>query len=215
MQLLWCVWLLAALMMSLRLAGGNAARSNAGIVDVLWAARRGRQRGAAAPCSATARRRRALLLAVLGGAVGLAPGRCICGTRVRGEPEDGRYRHLRAHWHGSQGKFFALLPVPGVADRAVLAAVPGGGAQPAARPWPWIVAGVAIWLVSVAGEALADRAAGALPRRSRPTTATPAATACGATRAIRTTSSNGCTGSPTCCSRSVRRSRGWPGPARW
>ena len=32
--------------------------------------------------------------------------------RVLNEREDGRYAHLRAHWNGHQGKFFAFKDVP-------------------------------------------------------------------------------------------------------
>lgn len=77
--------------------------------------------------------------------------------RVSSEPEDGRYAYLRDYWNDAQGKFLgfflaqagftALLSLP------FLAAVWNRQTLPA---WALPTA-AAIWLVSVAGEALADR----------------------------------------------------------
>ena len=75
---------------------------------------------------------------------------------MRGEPEDGRYRALRERWDGSGAKFFAffqfqalLVPLFALPFVAV-AANPVDGATPA------FVAGVALWILAVAGEAQAD-----------------------------------------------------------
>jgi steroid 5-alpha reductase family enzyme len=147
------IWLAAAWVM----AGGWAwqrRERNAGIVDALWAS------GLAGAAVFTALVGQGsvptrVLLAVLGGAWGLRLALHLW-RRVRGEPEDGRYQQLRAHWRGHQGKFFgffqfqaflvALCAVPFI---AVAANGEGAGA--------WAVVAVVTWLVSVGGEALADR----------------------------------------------------------
>ena len=80
---------------------------NAGIVDVIWALGVGASAmfyalvgdGAVWPRSA---------LAVLGGLWGARLGLHLW-RRVRSEEEDGRYRNLREHWQGSQGKFFLFF----------------------------------------------------------------------------------------------------------
>jgi steroid 5-alpha reductase family enzyme len=128
---------------------------NAGIVDALWAAGVGlgalltaaTGSGAAAP---------RLVMAVLG-SVWAARLALHVWRRVGKEREDGRYRHLRAHWRDHQGKFYGFflfqaglvllfsLPFAAVARNAV------EGMTPAL----WV--GIAIWLAAVAGEAQADR----------------------------------------------------------
>ncbi|UPG92331.1 DUF1295 domain-containing protein [Luteibacter aegosomaticola] len=153
MNTLLIIWLAAAWVM----AGGWAwqrRERNAGIVDALWAS------GLAGAAVFTALVGQGsvptrVLLAVLGGAWGLRLALHLW-RRVRGEPEDGRYQQLRAHWRGHQGKFFgffqfqaflvALCAVPFI---AVAANDEGAGA--------WAIAAVVTWLVSVGGEALADR----------------------------------------------------------
>ena len=150
-QLLW-VWLLAAAMMSLGWQW-QRRRSNAGIVDVLWASGVGGSAvllaviGSGAPWTRVA-------LALLGGGWGLRLALHLWG-RVRGEVEDGRYRHLRAHWHGDQLKFFALFQFQALL--IVLFALPfvAVSRNPEASVL-WLPAAAAIWLLSVMGEAIAD-----------------------------------------------------------
>lgn len=146
------VWLLAVLTMGL---GWRWQRrhANTGIVDVLWAA----GLGAAAvllallgPGAAPAR----LALGLLGGLWGLRLALHLW-RRMRHEPEDGRYRALRQHWRGDQRRLFAFfqfqavlvplfaLPFVAVATNAVVSV-------------PWLIAGMAIWLAGVFGEAVAD-----------------------------------------------------------
>ncbi|KJV32053.1 DUF1295 domain-containing protein [Luteibacter yeojuensis] len=147
------LWLVAAWVM----AGGWAwqwRKRNAGIVDALWAA----GLGVAALFTALVGQGAPLprvLLAVLGGAWGARLALHLW-RRVRGEAEDGRYRALREHWGGHQGKFFAffqfqaflvgLFAVPFI---AVAANAEGAGG--------WAVVAVLTWVGSVAGESLADR----------------------------------------------------------
>ncbi|HEX8779224.1 MAG TPA: DUF1295 domain-containing protein [Rhodanobacter sp.] len=146
------VWLLAVLMMAL---GWRWQRrhANTGIVDVLWAAGLGGSAvllallgpGALAP---------RLALGLLGGLWGLRLARHLW-QRVAHEPEDGRYRALREHWQGDQRKLFAffqfqalLIPLFALPFVAV--------ATNAVTSLPWLVAGVAIWVGGVLGEAVAD-----------------------------------------------------------
>jgi steroid 5-alpha reductase family enzyme len=146
------VWLLAAAMMSLGWQW-QRARANAGIVDVLWAAGVGGSAALLALLGDGSPSTR-LALALLGGLWG---GRLAVHLwrRVRGEPEDGRYRNLRAHWQGSQWKFFAFFQFQAVL--IVLFAVPFVAV--ASNPQSsggWLSAAAAIWLLGVVGESVAD-----------------------------------------------------------
>ena len=146
------LWLLAAIMM---IFGWRWQRvhNNAGIVDVLWASGVGAGAiGFALLGSGAALPR--LTVAVLGGVWGLRLAAHLW-KRVHGEPEDGRYRHLREHWKGSQRNFFLffqfqallipLFALPFLAVSASSHLAPG-----------WLLAGIAIWLISVVGESIAD-----------------------------------------------------------
>lgn len=146
------VWLLAAVMMTLGWQW-QRRRANAGIVDVLWAAGVGGSAvllaitGSGAPWTR-------LLLAVLGGLWGSRLAVHLW-RRVRGEPEDGRYRNLRAHWRGSQWKFFAFFQFQALL--VVLFALPFVAvARNPHLSGGWLSAAAAIWLLSVIGEAIAD-----------------------------------------------------------
>jgi len=147
-----CLSALAALMMSLGWLW-QRPRTNAGIVDVLWASGVGGGAvflallgdGAAWP---------RVILAVLGGLWGARLAVHLW-TRVRGEPEDGRYQNLRAHWNGDQLKFFlffqfqAFLIVLFALPFLAVARNPHGFGS-------WTLAAMAIWVVSVIGESIAD-----------------------------------------------------------
>ncbi|MDE2294199.1 MAG: DUF1295 domain-containing protein [Gammaproteobacteria bacterium] len=128
-------------------------RRNAGIVDVLWAACLGGAalllalRGTGAPATRA-------LLALIGGGWGARLAWHLW-RRVRGEPEDGRYRHLRAHWGDAPWRWFgffqlqafvvALFSLPFVAVAANRDAHPLG-----------LAAGAGIGLLAVLGESVAD-----------------------------------------------------------
>ncbi|WP_222565848.1 DUF1295 domain-containing protein [Novilysobacter antarcticus] len=147
------IWLLAALVMTLGWRW-QRARSNAGIVDVLWAAGVG---GSAVVLAITGDGAVAtrVALAVLGGVWGGRLALHLWG-RVRSEPEDGRYRYLREHWNGSQLKFFAFFQAQALL--IVLFALPFVAVAGNPRmSLPWLVAGGVIWMVSVLGESIADR----------------------------------------------------------
>jgi len=148
------LWAVAALAMA---AGWSwqRRRGNAGIVDVIWAGGVGAGAvlygligtGALLP---------RVTVAVLGGLWGARLARHLW-TRVRSEAEDGRYAHLRAHWHGNQWAWFAFFQAQALL--VVLFAMPflAVSRNPVDVVTPWWFAGVAIWLASVAGEVIADR----------------------------------------------------------
>ncbi|MFM2289689.1 MAG: hypothetical protein RL684_2832 [Pseudomonadota bacterium] len=150
--ILLALWLPAALAM----LGGwlwQRRHANAGIVDVLWAAGVGSGAVLVAALGDGAALPRALL-ALLGGTWGLRLATYLW-LRVRGEAEDGRYRHLRAHWHSDQRKFLAFFQFQALL--VVLFALPflAVARNPQVQPG-WLLAGGAIWLAGVLGEALAD-----------------------------------------------------------
>jgi steroid 5-alpha reductase family enzyme len=153
MKPLWIVWGCAALLMC---AGWwwQKRHHNIGIVDVLWAL----GVGTAAPLIALLGDG-AVLPRVLLGALGAAWGVRLAWhlwRRVRSEAEDGRYRHLREHWCGHQGRIFGFFQFQ--AALVVLFALPFAAvaANPVNGFSVWSIAALAIWALSVAGEALAD-----------------------------------------------------------
>ncbi|MFD0737775.1 DUF1295 domain-containing protein [Lysobacter koreensis] len=153
LQTLILVWALAALAQ----AGGwlwQRRRRNAGIVDVLWSLGVGGAAVLMAVLGSGALLPR-LLLALLGGAWGLRLGLHLW-RRVRGEPEDGRYAHLRTLWHQDDVNWFAFFQFQALL--VVLFALPflAVALNPVSGFTPWLAAGVATWVVSVAGEAIAD-----------------------------------------------------------
>ncbi|WMJ69316.1 DUF1295 domain-containing protein [Stenotrophomonas sp. 24(2023)] len=128
---------------------------NIGIVDVLWA------KGVAAAALLLAwlgdgALLPRLALAVLGGLWGSRLALHLW-HRVRHEPEDGRYRYLRDHWQGHQGKIFAFFMAQALL--VLLFALPftAVAANPRADGGAWVALAVLVWLSSVGGEALADR----------------------------------------------------------
>jgi len=128
---------------------------NAGYVDVVWAA----GMGAAALFYAVVGQGALLprvLVAVLGGAWALRLSLFLL-HRVRGEAEDGRYRYLREYWQDDQRKFFAFFMVQ--AGFTALFSLPFlvAAANPDATLDGWMIAGVLVFVGSLAGEALADR----------------------------------------------------------
>jgi steroid 5-alpha reductase family enzyme len=149
--------ILAVIMLLLMSAGWLWQRRhrNAGIVDVLWSA----GLGIAAVLMAVTGDGGLLprvLLALLGGAWATRLGLHIW-RRVRDEEEDGRYRHLRTHWHGHQGKFYAFFQFQAVL--VLLFALPFAAVarNPVDGMTPALLLGVVIWLVAVIGEFIADR----------------------------------------------------------
>ena len=147
------IWLVAAWVMTAGWAW-QWRKKNAGIVDVLWSVGVGGSAVWAALAGPGAPLTRAVL-AVLGGVWGARLAWHLW-KRVRGEPEDGRYRALREHWQGHQGKFFGFFQFQ--AFLVAMFAVPftAVAANPEAN-LPMIALAMAIWVIGVAGESLADR----------------------------------------------------------
>jgi steroid 5-alpha reductase family enzyme len=127
---------------------------NAGIVDALWALGVGGAALLAAMLGDGAHAPR-VVLAVLGGAWGLRLATHLW-RRVRGEAEDGRYASLRERWQGDQRKWFAFFQFQALL--VVVFALPfvAVARNPVAAVTPWLLAGIVVWIASVAGEALAD-----------------------------------------------------------
>lgn len=152
LALLW-LWLFAAVAMTLGWWWQQRHR-NAGIVDVLWSAGVGTGAILMAVLGSGSVPLR-LTVAVLGGVWGLRLAWHLW-HRVRHEPEDGRYAHLRAHWQGNAGKFFGFFQLQALL--VPLFALPFAAVAWNTQVRPvWLVLGVAVWLASVAGEAVADR----------------------------------------------------------
>jgi len=102
---------------------------------------------------------RRLLVATMGGVWGFRLALHLF-LRLRGKPEEGRYVQLRKEW-GEAGanvplKFLGFFLFQGVLD--VFLALPFllAAVNPAPGLSPLEVAGVALWLVSVTGESVAD-----------------------------------------------------------
>ncbi|URX61481.1 DUF1295 domain-containing protein [Luteibacter anthropi] len=147
---------LTALMSVIMTAGWwwQQRHRNAGIVDVLWAS----GLGLAAVLMAVAGEGSLLPRALMGvlGALWSARLALHLWRRVRSEEEDGRYRYLRSHWAGHQGKFFVFFQAQAIL--VTLFALPFLAVAANRLPYsPWMILAVLLWLVSVAGEAIADR----------------------------------------------------------
>ncbi len=153
-QLLLSGWVLVAAMMA-ALWLLQHARRDAGIVDVGWAAGLGLLAVLYAVAGGGDPLRRALV-AVMAGGWSLRLAWHLIADRIVGKPEDGRYRTLRARWGDrAQARFFVFFQAQAVLDVVLslpfLLAMQGSVALGAAG-----VAGVAVWVVAVLGEALAD-----------------------------------------------------------
>jgi steroid 5-alpha reductase family enzyme len=97
-----------------------------------------------------------IAVGVLGAIWGLRLGTHLL-VRVHGEPEDGRYKHMRAAIGDREWLWFAFFMFQ--AGLTALLSIPFWIAanNSSAGVTPWLVVGVAVWLVSVMGESIADR----------------------------------------------------------
>lgn len=128
---------------------------NAAVVDVAWTLAVGLQAVAAALVGTGDPVRRAIV-GVAGALWSLRLASHLA-VRVSGEPEDARYAELRARWGGNlRVKFLAFFLFQGVL--AVFLGLPfhvaAADASPTLHPLLW--AGLALALVSVVGEGVAD-----------------------------------------------------------
>jgi len=96
-----------------------------------------------------------VMLATLGGLWGIRLALHLW-RRVSREPEDGRYRYLRSHWQGSQRKFFGFFQLQAVLIALFALPFLAVAQTPTDQFTAWAALGLAIWLISVAGESLAD-----------------------------------------------------------
>lgn len=129
--------------------------ANLGYVDVAWALLLGAAGIAAAIFSSGS----PLVRGLVGGmaaAWSLRLARHLF-VRVHGRPEDGRYRYLREHWNGHQGKFLLFFESQAVIVLLFSLPMLVAAANPAGAPGAWTICALIAWLVSVGGEALADR----------------------------------------------------------
>lgn len=130
---------------------------NAGVVDVGWAAGLGLAAIFAALTGAGEPERR-ILIGAMGGLWGLRLAAHLLHDRVIGEPEEGRYQKLREDWGRNANRNLLLffecqaLLVAGLAAPFILASGPGAPALSALD-----IAGAALFLVGIGGEAIADR----------------------------------------------------------
>jgi steroid 5-alpha reductase family enzyme len=146
---------MAALMAALWLV--QRARRDAGVVDVGWAAGLGILAALYAVLGSGDPARR-LVVAVLAGTWSLRLAWYILTDRVLGKPEDGRYRMLRARWGDrAQSRFFVFFQVQALLDTVFSLPFLVAMGNPHRALAAWDVAGVAVWVVALAGEAVADR----------------------------------------------------------
>jgi steroid 5-alpha reductase family enzyme len=127
---------------------------NAGIVDAIWSACMGAAAvfyawvGSGGLVSRVA-------VAMLGGIWGFRLCLHIL-SRVLNEAEDGRYRYLREFWHDDQRKFFGFFQAQALLTALFSLPFYAVAENPRDSLSIWCVCGLSIWLVSVAGESIAD-----------------------------------------------------------
>ncbi len=136
-------------------------RTNAGIVDVLWAARSRRSARSTSPSLGDGAAWPRVSLAVLGGLWGVRLAMHLW-TRVQSASGGWPLSEPARALGRKSVQVFPVLPVSGIADRAVLAALSRGCAQPA-RIWRrGCSIGIAIWLAQ--RDRRVDRRPAARPR---------------------------------------------------
>jgi steroid 5-alpha reductase family enzyme len=148
-----CVWIAASIAMTGAWLIQLRTR-NAGIVDAVWSACMGASALFYAWVGGGGLIAR-LGVTMLGGIWGFRLCMHIL-TRVLNEPEDGRYRYLREHWNGDQRKFFGFFMAQGFITALFSLPFYAVAQNPKESMTIWCVCGLVVWLVSVAGEAIAD-----------------------------------------------------------
>ena len=127
---------------------------NAGIVDAVWSVSMGASALFYAWVGSGSLVDR-LAVAMLGGIWGSRLCLHIV-ARVLSEPEDGRYKYLREHWHDNQIKFFGFFQAQAIV--IVLFSLPFYAVAENTKDSlsPYCVVGLVIWLISIVGESIAD-----------------------------------------------------------
>ncbi len=147
------IWIAASIIMSIGWLIQLRTR-NVGIVDAIWAACMGASAlfyawvGSGSLVSRTA-------VAILGGIWGFRLCLHIL-ARVLGEPEDGRYRYLREFWHGDQRKFFCFFQAQSLIVALFSLPFHAVAENPHEGISVWCIGGLLVWIISVAGESIAD-----------------------------------------------------------
>ncbi len=147
------VWITAAVAMGAVWYIQKRTR-NAGFVDVAWAALLGLAAlyyGVVADGALLPRLVVALLAATWGFRLALH-----LLHRVLNEAEDGRYAHLREHWQGHQGKFFAFFQAQALAVALFSLPFLVAARNPVADLTLATALGICVWLASLVGESIAD-----------------------------------------------------------
>ena len=151
---------LGALLMVLLMGGlwlVQRRTRDAGIVDVGWAAGLGLLAllyGVAAPGHPTRR----YLVAILAALWSFRLARHLLVDRVLGKPEDGRYQTLRAGWgNQAQRNFFIFFQAQALLDVVFSLPFLAVALSPLAAPRALDGLAIAVWLIAVTGEFVADR----------------------------------------------------------
>ena len=153
-ELLAQVWLVSAIVMAVAWVACMRAR-NVGFVDVVWAGLMAISALLIGALASGAEWPRSLV-ALFGGVWGAR----LCLHllhRVLHEPEDGRYQALRAEWNGSPARFFAFFQVQAVSVALFSIPFAAAASRHDSAMTGWTLAAVAVWLLSMLGESLADR----------------------------------------------------------
>lgn len=76
--------------------------------------------------------------------------------RVLHEPEDGRYRHLRATWGDTRWKYLVFFQAQALVAALFTLPFAAAASSLATGASVWLLAGIAVWTVAIAGEWVAD-----------------------------------------------------------
>ena len=154
-ELLLSCWAVLALIFA-ALWAVQVKEQDASHVDVGWAGGLGLTAAACAAFLHGEPSRRALI-GIMGTVWSFRLAWHLYVDRVRGKPEDGRYASLRALWGEKANRnFFWFFQIQGLLD--VVLALPFAALCARSGALSWADgAGVGIWFVAVAGEAVADR----------------------------------------------------------
>ena len=153
-ELLPWIWLGSAAAMTLVWLYARRV-ANIGYVDVAWAALMGPMAIAVAVGSRGATLGRGLVATMLAlWALRLTHHLFV---RVHGRPEDGRYAFLRAHWNQGQGRFFWFFQAQAIVITVFALPLLVAASNPVVAITPWTLAAIAVWVLAVGGESIADR----------------------------------------------------------